>query len=367
MRYIDFCGNEISQLGLGTSSFYSLDYIPDTIYAAVVHGGVNYIDTAYSYGNGDTIIKIGSALGYIPRDKYYIASKASLVEGRFTEDGLYRHLEHQTSRLRCGYLDYFMVHGLGYNIDNQLLKIKNEYPNFENSLDYIKAKGIAKHIGFSFDGFDHDLMKILNLYNWDFVMIRNNIISNDYRASLVPILQEYKKEHPNFGIMNMEIFEHGLLCDLKYTDNIKTKSQSFIIDSFVKSGMPFICGVSSTKQLKQLINIYNEVEKYPYDDSFAKANIDRILEYVKDNKFYCCRCHLCDGNLVWPNFSEFLLAYAKYIHNDRKGMHLKSLLNNTDLDKISNTLKSTNDNSLCDYINANDFIEELKKLKKELL
>ena len=366
MKYIDFCGNKISQMGLGTSSFQSIENIRNIIFLALSNCGINYIDTAYSYGGGETLINIGTALGYYPRNKYFIASKASLVEGKFTEDELFRHLQHQSSRLKSGYLDYFMIHGLGYNIDNQLSKISTTYPKFEKSLDYVKKMGIAKHIGFSYDGTYDDLNKLLDMYDWDFVMIKNNIIDDYYKDITMqkhPIdaAIKYKKTHPNFGIMNMEIFEHGLLCSSKYAGNQEILSESFILDKFIKSNMPFICGVSNGNQLKKLIYLYNDLNKSSMDNDMVNYNINKILDFIKSSNYLCYRCHLCENNKAWPKFAEFVLAYNKYINNYQKETHLKSLLERTDLDMIDTDL-DTNDYP-CD-INVKDFINELKRIKQ---
>ena len=77
----DRYGNKLSVLGFGCMRFptgpdgkierVEAQKMLDTAIAA----GVNYIDTAYPYHDGESELFVGEALKKYPRDSYYLATK----------------------------------------------------------------------------------------------------------------------------------------------------------------------------------------------------------------------------------------------------------------------------------------------------
>jgi len=115
MQYKDFHGKNISRLGLGALRFPTEPGNPERfireegqkVLDAALKGGINYIDTAYSYQNGDSERFLGEALQKYPRDSYYLATKFSLsvitdIEAAFEE---------QLQRLQTEYFDFICCTG----------------------------------------------------------------------------------------------------------------------------------------------------------------------------------------------------------------------------------------------------------------
>jgi hypothetical protein len=77
---------------------------------AIDHG-VNYIDTAYPYHNGESEPFVGRALQGGLREKVFLATKLPswLIKSREDMD---RYLNEQLSRLQTDYIDFYLVHGL---------------------------------------------------------------------------------------------------------------------------------------------------------------------------------------------------------------------------------------------------------------
>ena len=78
---------------------------------SAVDRGVNYIDTAWSYHNGDSEPVVGRALEGGWRDKVLLATKLPswLVEKPSDMDYF---LDEQLKRLRTDHIDYYLVHSL---------------------------------------------------------------------------------------------------------------------------------------------------------------------------------------------------------------------------------------------------------------
>ena len=76
-----------------------------------IKGGVNYFDSANSYGDGESEIVLGEALAAQGlRDKVHITTKIPM--SRPTKDALLEVFERQCRRLQTNYIDCYLVHQL---------------------------------------------------------------------------------------------------------------------------------------------------------------------------------------------------------------------------------------------------------------
>lgn len=143
---------------------------------AIDHG-VNYVDTAYPYHQGNSEVILGKALRQGYRGRVRIATKMPtwLVNSQADMD---MYLDEQLERLQVDYVDFYLLHGLG---SERWLKMK--------SLDVLSwaeramDSGRIRHLGFSFHD-DLDVFKeIVNSYdNWTLCQIQYNYVDANYQA-----------------------------------------------------------------------------------------------------------------------------------------------------------------------------------------
>jgi predicted aldo/keto reductase-like oxidoreductase len=140
--------------------------------------GINYIDTAWPYHNGESEIVVGEALKDGYREKVKLVTKLPtwLIKN---EDDFDQFLSKQLDKLQTNYLDLYLLHSLG---KDHFEIVKNF--NLIDKLEEAKKRGLIRRIGFSF----HDSLKvfkeIIDYYDWDAAQIQYNYFDPNYQAGV---------------------------------------------------------------------------------------------------------------------------------------------------------------------------------------
>jgi aryl-alcohol dehydrogenase-like predicted oxidoreductase len=102
-------GLELSAVGLGGVWFRADDAAAaNGVLAASYDAGVNWVDTAEGYGNGDNETSLGQALRSVP--EMMVASKISPWRTPLHHDGVHRACRASLQRLQRDVLDVYFVH-----------------------------------------------------------------------------------------------------------------------------------------------------------------------------------------------------------------------------------------------------------------
>jgi predicted aldo/keto reductase-like oxidoreductase len=144
---------------------------------AVDHG-VNYLDTAYGYHQGNSEVLLGKALKDGYREKVRIATKMPvyLVE---KEEDLDEYFNTHLERLQTDYIDFYLLHALR----------EASWPKVEkfNILRWAEEKideGKINYLGFSFHDKLQVFKEIVDAYDWTFCLIQLNFMDAEYQAGL---------------------------------------------------------------------------------------------------------------------------------------------------------------------------------------
>ena len=149
----------------------------DMIRYAIDHG-VNYLDTAYPYHQGESERLVGKALKDGYREKIRLATKMPtwLIEERGDFD---RYLNEQLGKLQTDKIDFYLLHGLR----------RERWPTVRDLdvFDWADEKmeeGKIGHLGFSFHD-DLDVFKeIVDSHDWTFCQIQLNYMDTEYQAGV---------------------------------------------------------------------------------------------------------------------------------------------------------------------------------------
>jgi uncharacterized protein len=169
---------------------------------AAIDCGVNYIDTAYPYHNGESEPVVGRALGDGYRDRVFLATKLPswLIASREDMD---KYLDEQLARLATDHIDFYLLHGLGGDTWENLTRL-----DVLEFLDSAKSDGRIRHPAFSFHDEFPVFKKIVDAYEWTFAQIQYNYMDEQYQAGTQGL--RYAADR-GLGVVVMEPLRGGLL------------------------------------------------------------------------------------------------------------------------------------------------------------
>lgn len=137
---------------------------------SAIERGVNYLDTAPAYGNGDAEIKLGKALQGVDRSKYLLACKTKMR----TKDGAREELERSLKRLGTDHFDVYQMHHLRTTDE-----VREAFGPNGAMETFFKAKeeGKVRFLGFSSHTTKSALLA-MEKHKFDTVMFPINFIEN---------------------------------------------------------------------------------------------------------------------------------------------------------------------------------------------
>ena len=162
------------------------DHATKMLRYAIDHG-VNYVDTAYPYHNGESEPFVGRALSGGYREKVYLATKLPswLITSRGDMD---KYLNEQLVRLNTDHIDFYLVHGLNTIFWENLSGL-----GITDFLTDAIADGRIRHAGFSFHDNVTLFKKIVDAYDWTFAQIQYNFMDEHYQAGTEGLRYAAKK------------------------------------------------------------------------------------------------------------------------------------------------------------------------------
>ena len=203
-RLIKKTGDEISPLGFGAMRLpvkngkINRPEAKKLIFHAI-ENGVNFIDTAYLYGDSESFL--GEILPEV-RSKVKICTKLPAINVKKYDD-MEKLLDEQLKRLNIDCIDYYLIHAVDLKAINRL--IKRDLFKF---IKKAKADGKIKHIGFSYHGPKEEFREVVDIYDWEIVMVQYNYFDENVQASSEGI--EYAASK-GLGVLVMEPLKGGIL------------------------------------------------------------------------------------------------------------------------------------------------------------
>ena len=300
---------DVSVLGFGAMRFPMIDRTTVNEEAAIkmiryaIDNGVNYIDTAYPYHNGESEVIVGKALKEGYREKVYLTTKLPMWAVKNSED-FDKFLNEQIDRLQSN-PDIYLFHGLN---KNRLEKIKKL--NLIEKMEDARERGLFKYIGFSFHDNFEVFKEIIDYYKWDCCQIQFNYLDVGYQAGTKGV--EYAGSK-NVALIIMEPIRGGKLATTEDKLDTKPELRTILANSKTKRTLadwalqfvwnhPEVCVVLSGMSIMQQVKENIESSNNSAINSLTKDELKTISKlretYDKYDLVPCTSCRYC---LPCPN------------------------------------------------------------------
>jgi predicted aldo/keto reductase-like oxidoreductase len=259
-----------------------------------IENGVNYIDTAYSYHEGNSELFLGQVLQGGYREKVYLATKLPswLIQTRNDMD---KFLNESLKRLQTEYIDFYLVHAVNILFWPNL--VRNGLFEF---LDSALADGRIHYAGFSFHD-DLDLFKeVVDAYPWSFCQIQYNYLDENYQAGKAGLRYAVDR---GLGVVIMEPLRGGRLAANIPHDVSRVWEQSEIKRSPAEWALRFLwdhpevsvvlSGMNQMEQVQENVRIAGQTQPNTLT-RFEKELIEKVKTiYHSRMKINCTSCRYC--------------------------------------------------------------------------
>lgn len=248
--------------------------------------GVNYIDTAPGYCEGESEIAVGRALkGW--RDKVYVSTKNPIKDD--SGDNFRKRLEESLKKLDVDYIDFYHMWGINLQTYEEKIIVKN------GPLEAVfkaKEEGLIKHISFSFHDKPENLIKLVDTGNFETLLCQYNLLD---RSNEEAIAYAHKK---GLGVVIMGPVAGGRLGApsdvIRGLLNQEVKSSAEVALRFVLANEGVTCalsGMSSIEMVEENARIASDPTR------LTPKELEDIKQSMEENKkladLYCTGCNYC--------------------------------------------------------------------------
>lgn len=287
-RTLGSTGYKVSQLGFGAMRLpMKEDKVDRELAIPMIHrafeAGVNYIDTAVGYCNGDSQRAVGDALkGW--RDKIVVSTKNH--EYGEDEKKWWKNLEDSLDRLQVQYIDIYNTHGVNLKAFEECVK-----PRISKWMKKAKDQGLIKHVCSSFHDNNDALRKIIDGGIYESITLQYNLLDRQLEDA---IAYAHKK---SIGITVMGPVGGGRLgvtSEVLEKMLPKVKRVPELALRFVLSNPNVtiaLSGMSTMQQVEENVVTAAEPVSLSPDDYRA---VDEHLKNLKNmSDLYCSGCGYC--------------------------------------------------------------------------
>ena len=264
-------GLDVSILGFGGFHLIEIPFRDaDMLLNAYLDAGGNYIETAASYGDGESELKIGRAVSR-RRSEYILATKS----GEHGKEGFLASLDRSLSNMKTDHVDLILMHAVGTMAELEAILAPGGA--MEGFLE-ARSQGKARFVGISMHGQPDVLLAALKRASFDAVMSTINYYDRfnfpEIENELIPLALEKEA-----AIILMKPVADGLLW--------KSAPQAF--KYALSQPVSVVVAGINTKDLLQrdlgYVNDFIPITEVEKEDIFK--NSPELGNYV------CRQCNLC--------------------------------------------------------------------------
>lgn len=312
MQYREFgkTGVKVSRLGFGAMRLPAKE--PDKAVELLREGinlGINYIDTALYYLDGQSEVLVGKAIKG-QRDKVILSTKNPIEDA--SGANWRKRLEKSLAKLDTDYIDFYHMWAINWDKYVNLIDVANGPLEEARKA---KEEGLIRHISFSFHDSPENLIKIIDTGNFETMLVQYNLLDRRNEEGIA-----YAKSK-GLGVAVMGPVGGGRLgAPSKEIASLipqGTKSSAEMALRFVFANPHVdiaLSGMSDMAMLKENVRIASLEE--PLSEEEKKILEDILEEKKRLAELYCTGCGYCmpcpNGVDIPANFTNmnYLKVYG---------------------------------------------------------
>jgi uncharacterized protein len=282
-------GMEVSMIGFGSGSRFLL-YKEDEGLEALnraIDMGITYIDTAHSYGNGQSEERIGKLMP-ARRKEVTLATK---IQVRKADDAM-RQLELSLKRLQTDRLDVLHIHALRDHKDLEAI----EAPDGVLKAFYkVRDQKVARAIGITCHNDPAALKTALERHDFDATQMALNAamarmanVPGGMKATPMPhgSFEELALPvavHKTMGIIAMKVFGQEQLVDAAPVEKLLRYALSLPV-SLTSLGMPKLEFIERNVEVARNFTPMSDAERKQLNDAIASERKVSMVEFFRDHQ-----------------------------------------------------------------------------------
>ncbi|MDX9867724.1 MAG: aldo/keto reductase [Kiritimatiellia bacterium] len=282
-------------------------------------GGINYLDTAYAYQDGESERAVCAALDNGWRGRVYVATKMPVWEVARPED-LAPRFATQLSRLQTERIDFYLLHALNRRYWEQALQA-----GALAWLDAEKRRGRIRFAGFSFHDDFGVFREILDAYDWDFCQIQYNYAQPEIQAGTRGLRHAHGR---GVGVAVMEPLFGGFLAGPRLPPGANRLFEEAGIDP-VSSALRWLwnqpepavvlSGMNERVQVRDNLRLAGTAEAGCLTAREAQV-LERVCRQMRESvPIACSQCGYCLASCpVGVKIPVMFDIYNKHLLVDRK-------------------------------------------------
>ncbi|WP_088225921.1 aldo/keto reductase [Desulfosporosinus sp. FKB] len=283
-----------------------------------IDNGVNYIDTAYPYHQGQSEVLVGKALQNGYREKVKLATKLPLFHCQSRED-FDRILNEQLKKLQTDHIDFYLLHGL-----SKATWEKAKSFDFADFLKKALADGRINYAGFSFHDKFPVFQEIVDAYPWTFCQIQYNYMDTEFQAGNKGLKYAAEK---GLAVIVMEPLKGGKLVKNPPSSILKLWDKAEVKRSPAEWALRWVwnhpevtlllSGMGTKEQVEENLRLAGISEANSLTDNEHQLIDEVRKQYLSLNKVDCTACGYCQpcpSGVNIPN--NFALYNDAHIYDD---------------------------------------------------
>ena len=315
-RKFEKLGIETSLLGFGCMRFPATpdgkidEPRAEKLLDRAIAAGVNYIDTAYPYHNGDSEPFVGKVLQKYDRNSFYLATKLPVWAIESVDDAK-RVFAEQLERLRTDHIDFYLMHAMSKERWDKVKEL-----GIVEFCEQLKAEGKIRYLGFSFHDTYEAFEEVLRGRDWDFCQIQYNYMDTEEQAGDKGYALA---EELGIPLVIMEPVKGGSLAN--FSDDINAKFKAMDKDASIASWAfrwvgshsnvkVILSGMSNEEQVEDNLKTFSNFK--PLNEAEEKMISEIVSDLQGRVQNGCTGCRYCMPCPAGVNIPQNFALWNKY-------------------------------------------------------